>query len=856
MNINIKKSILETIINEYNQDNVNQELELIYKKNIEENVLLKIIQFILKKYNKLNNTTLKLNDLKSENILDIYIDNISKNHRLTIKSEDINILKTHCINEKKHLKSHNFPENYLLEYKELISRYNIDDLNCKINLKKEYIENDEQLKYDYYENYDKFNKYYRYKKRYSIEFEDYKIDISIIKDCNGYNLLLSDIQNEIEHYEIEIEILNKEIELKLILEILEEYFILFKQIDNDGYFITNEMEKKTILKNYNKLINPNKTIYNKNTNIGPKPITLTKKTIKNMLLSSELTEKIEENYNNLYYKITEKADGERYFMYINNIGEIYLINDNNNIILTGLKLDLNKENHKKYINSILDGEYLYYKNEENKYIYTYKYFDIYILNNEKVYNKLLNNRILIMNELNLILKNEILKYLNDKIFINCSQKNYYDINEIEELQRKKYPYHIDGFIFMPTISLYNINNITFKEILKYKPIEENTMDVYINDNILYCGYNILLNKNRIYILSEILSMKPYILDFHKPEFIYDNKDNKINWNKLNKKVIEIRYDNKKNKIIFNKIRYDKTIKYNKTKQITANNFSIINDIIYYNYNPLTINDILNLSVDNIKKLDELNNINNYYKINNEQTKKNDIRYINNLIKRELINNSLNILEFLQTQLDNFNKIKVLDLACGRGGDLKKFLDTNYNNNILKIKGGVDFILGIDYDPINIEFYDEKTPNNNNARARYMSYKNTLLHLNNNENIANIYKNNNVYYISGDINLYTNDEISIKEIYYKLINKKYTDFPDRNIYEKKLLDDIQKKHLSEFDLYDIEQFESFTMLNPYDPKWDRFMIVPVCTVGHRSGMYARELIKRGWTKRYINEDGTT
>ena len=94
MNINIKKSILETIINEYNQDNVNQELELIYKKNIEENVLLKIIQFILKKYNKLNNTTLKLNDLKSENILDIYIDNISKNHRLTIKSEDINIFLT------------------------------------------------------------------------------------------------------------------------------------------------------------------------------------------------------------------------------------------------------------------------------------------------------------------------------------------------------------------------------------------------------------------------------------------------------------------------------------------------------------------------------------------------------------------------------------------------------------------------------------------------------------------------------------------------------------------------------------------------------------------------------------------
>ena len=81
-----------------------------------------------------------------------------------------------------------------------------------------------------------------------------------------------------------------------------------------------------------------------------------------MILPDDLTKTLKDTLSNkIYYKITEKADGERYIMYIDKTGIIYLINDNNNIILTGLKLDLNIDKHKSYINSILDGVYLYYK---------------------------------------------------------------------------------------------------------------------------------------------------------------------------------------------------------------------------------------------------------------------------------------------------------------------------------------------------------------------------------------------------------------------------------------------------------------------------------------------------------------
>ena len=534
-----------------------------------------------------------------------------------------------------------------------------------------------------------------------------------------------------------------------------------------------------------------------------------------MKLSEELTKTLDDPLSNkIYYKITEKADGERYIMYIDKTGIIYLLNDNNNLILTGLKLDLNIDKHKGFVNSVIDGEYLYYKEvDSNKKSYSYKYFDIYILNNHKVFNVPLSERIKHMDRLDEILNSdEIIKYQDKDKYIKCSAKSYHDINKIGELSLKdKYPYHIDGFIFMPTTSLSNINNVTYREMLKYKPISENSLDVYVNNKTLYCGYNIVHNRNKKYILAEVLPIKPYIFNFHKPDNIYNNDLEPINWNKLNKKVIEIRYDDDSNKIIFMKIRYDKTLKYNSDKTIAANNFNIVNDIITYNFNPLEPSDISNLNIDIIDNINNLNNKNNYYKIDNKQgSKKNAVRSINNDIKRQLIDNSMTILEFIQTKKEDFNFIKVLDLACGRGGDLKKFLDTNYINNNpsnnIKEKQGIKFILGIDYDPMNIEFYDDKTQANNNARARYVSYKNTTTYLENDNDVPDIYKNNSVYYVTGDMNLHINDDKTVEDTYYRLINKEHEDFKRRVECDKKLLDNIQEYYKDTFDLYKENQFE--------------------------------------------------
>ncbi len=745
--------------------------------------------------NSLNNILKYLNRTKNKYeviyILDIDISSISNNHRLSLKTNSSNILKEHCFNEK-----NNDFSNYILEYKKLINRYDIPDYNIRLNLKDEYEETEPNINSQFKQHYSKFVKNYRFKKRYIYSFDDFNIDISIVKSNKGRNIISSKLSDTLETYEIEVECASKSINFNTILPIFK-YLTYFIQISNDSYFINSNSFYNNILNNYKKLLQ--KFNYR---DIGPKPITLTKKTIPNMILSDDKISNIrKKDSNELYYKITVKADGTRYFMYIDNEFKIYLINDNNNIIQTGLQLS---EDNKEFKNSILDGEYLSYKNSKNIHVYEYKFFDIYILDSNIVYNTVLENRIKLMTKLNTILNSSVINYLNKNIFIKCSQKLYYPLSEFNNiiLNTESREYGFDGIIFMPINNLSTINNRAYKDILKYKPPKFNSIDVFIKDNMLHCASNIQYNNSKLYILSEIHSFKPYIYNIHKPDAIYNSQFEPIPWNTLNNKIVEIRYDESSYKFIFMTIRHDKTIKYNKNKDAgSANNIDIVQDIISNTFNPFHETFFDEINVDSIKSLYKQTS---YYD-NTSLNKRNELRKINNFIKKELIDNSVEILETIQSYDSNFSYIKVLDLACGRGGDIFKFINTNFNSsNILKENGGIQFILGIDSDPNNIEHYDDKEFKNN-ARARFLQYKNQFLQDNISDNIPDIYKNNSAYFISGDINNYDGDDDTINDIFDTLIDINNNDFPQRNKFDKKLLNDINDNY-SSINLYQKHSFE--------------------------------------------------
>ena len=95
-------------------------------------------------------------------------------------------------------------------------------------------------------------------------------------------------------------------------------------------------------------------------------------------------------------------------------------------------------------------------------------------------------------------------------FINCIMKEYKELSEMSRIKKKIITMKTDGIILMPTLELANIDNVSYNHMLKYKPLEQNSVDLLYKDGILHCGYS--LDK---VILSEIMNAKPYIVDIHK-----------------------------------------------------------------------------------------------------------------------------------------------------------------------------------------------------------------------------------------------------------------------------------------------------------------------------------------------------
>ena len=174
------------------------------------------------------------------------------------------------------------------------------------------------------------------------------------------------------------------------------------------------------------------------------------------------------NINN-YYTVTEKTDGVRKLLFINNKGLIYFIDTNMNIQFTGCKTQ-----HKSKFNTIVDGEFVTH-NKYNKLINLFLCFDIYILNKKDVRQYPFYKAPNLKYPENVhkdIYRLELLsKYLNDldiksilpnmKPFINVKLKTFYNNNNttIFKLCDKilkgvddntMFEYETDGIIFTPS----------------------------------------------------------------------------------------------------------------------------------------------------------------------------------------------------------------------------------------------------------------------------------------------------------------------------------------------------------------------------------------------------------------------
>lgn len=413
---------------------------------------------------------------------------------------------------------------------------NFDDFNFRVSLQNEEIlKSNKGAAFYIIERWKESKKTFRYLNRVTFMHPDYPVlvDISIIKSTEMvdrkpktyYSTTDSNIFNREESYEIELEINNKAIgpgtkfnNPKIILESIRKVIKFVLSGLQGTNFPISYPEQKMTINSYMELIHkdnfdPKKWVHSGNF-IGPNSVTLQ---LINVAPADDNSSEpnIRENF-----VVTDKADGSRNLMYINDIGKIYLINTTMNIIFTGAKTF-----EKEYFNSILDGELIQH-NKMGAFINLYVAFDIYYLNkhdvralgfvpnkkikdNKKCRLEILNNLIMNLNPVSIQQENNI----SDKSLVSTFRKNKELISPIRIECKKFYPenlqsnnifnacndiltkasnnlfeYNTDGLIFTPAFLGVGSDKIgeagptkkvTWKHSFKWKPPKFNTIDFLV-----------------------------------------------------------------------------------------------------------------------------------------------------------------------------------------------------------------------------------------------------------------------------------------------------------------------------------------------------------------------------------------
>jgi hypothetical protein len=478
----------------------------------------------------------------------------------------------------------------------------VPDLQTRVNLKSEInIEGDKRvaiMKHMNQMGMRYFEKLYRLKKRYTLISDDglFRYDMTIVKSrkvSHNGSMAESGVTREIEAFEVEMEFVgdmetfhdsNKKNGTSFEKAFRRNAMEIYMALQDEDMFVSSET-KTQVLDQYYKLTMENDSVRAKSKgNKFSKPMfigTMPKTLETNNLINGE--------YNNEHirrdYTVTDKADGERVLLYVDERGDVYAISPQLDIKATGLKVDGAKV--QKVQNSILDCEYIT-KSRSLQPMKLFAVFDCYFFNGKDVgnlplmtpddasdnkkrtvlasslsTNKNTNNSDMPMSRLDAASQvvSSISKIGKDKnkndnnnnnspsSFTNGSDhakvevKTFYrDIFDgakiiIGKRDAKSIPYHIDGLIYTPSLlpvgcvikNQKPIYGGSWPKVFKWKPPEDNSIDfqVKIDDQIIIHSDQDLLSqrKLRLYVgYKDQYEIKINPLEFLKGTLQSSNKD--------------------------------------------------------------------------------------------------------------------------------------------------------------------------------------------------------------------------------------------------------------------------------------------------------------------------------------------
>lgn len=695
---------------------------IIEKQNdlIEENT-----EWIIDIYNQENTvwTEMEFNNFISVMRTNEYEEDIGKQYLEVSSGEDIlkiyntlNITK-YCMTDTCNKLLHEW-----IKRKEIVSETveNLFNANIKFGVHK----NTENVEPDNWEDIRK-----KYKIIVPISYKDkkntiYRVNIVKYNDEEFYTLKQSGIIKDKQKYEFQIIVEDKTVVIESIIKILQSITL--------STLLLSKPQQKNIIDEYYNLIKKDIAVrgYNKNEIplLAPKPVTLERT---NMIDPSDygaisiLSE----------YTVTEKADGERILMYINNVGKVYLINNNYVVEDTGVKAS------KEIYNSLIDGEYIACskrKDTSNKSLYAS--FDMYYYNGKKITNlPLIDNkecRYEYLKKTKKLLedKDGVIEYIIKTHYYN--EKQNYILNDCKKiLKNNSYPYEIDGLIFTPAkLAVYSYysnkpveitDNVKWDRVFKWKPPEQNTIDFLVQEGneiikngqkykevYLYVGYNatqweeisptkglkIRYDKNERD--NYKVQRKEYIPKLFKPtveyvsgiEIAYIKMNNKgdiraINGDIIEKgTIVEFKYNNDPNISVHMRwvplrVREDKTRLY-KTGKLskTANELGVAINVWRSIHLPVT--EAMIVGNEPVFTKDAPDDI------EKRLLDTDDIYYAREIPRDSLL--SVNMLNFHNQGIKRNLYMKppkkglLLELACGQAGDMNRWVDAGYS-----------FVLGVD-----------------------------------------------------------------------------------------------------------------------------------------------------------------
>ena len=275
------------------------------------------------------------------------------------------------------------------------------------------------------------DKHYRLKKRFSVQFgTNYRIDYTIVRAGTGRRF--DQVKFKPDVYEVEIEYIGSGSPpvLKNLFDYTEE---VLKTLRDEVHLVRTK-EKGSVIPEYYAVVASHIQAFGtldklmehnpRGLFIGPQPVTL-------LMDNVAKTGKPSLHQN---YMVTEKADGQRYLLFVDKAGLIYLINARMEIKNTNLEVGV------EYAGSIFDCEVTHIFNG-NIWILL---FDAYFQSGNAVYTKNLKERI----EIAKAFANLPMKGLQNNKFEAIKCKTFYEdpfVNSKTILSKnKEFLYHTDG----------------------------------------------------------------------------------------------------------------------------------------------------------------------------------------------------------------------------------------------------------------------------------------------------------------------------------------------------------------------------------------------------------------------------